>query len=86
MHPHVAASVLTTLSGGYFIKVLSSCGRERVLLQSLVVMTGGNLQAAVPSLSVQFFNFVALPLFQTLSTAFPACLPLLTEAKSNLAS
>ena len=34
----------------------------------------------------QFFNFVALPLFQTLCTAFPGCSPLLAEAKCNLAS
>ena len=32
---------------------------------------------------MQFFNFVALPMYQSMVQAFPGCYPILTAVKAN---
>ncbi len=36
-----------------------------------------------PAAMVQFFDFVALPLYQTMAAAFPGCTPLLENVRAN---
>ena len=38
-----------------------------------------------PHLPLQFFNFVALPMYQSMAQAFPGCTPILEAVKANCA-
>ena len=41
----------------------------------------------IPTLppAVQFFNFVALPMYQSMAQAFPGCMPMLEAVQANFA-
>ncbi len=43
------------------------------------------LTASYYFLPLQFFNFVALPMYQPMAQAFPGCLPMLEAVKANFA-